>query len=159
MSTLWLPVQEVLSRHTVDNRKRPRIAAGPSLSQQTRSGMIRAQKSNGGETNWASNFWTRTTHSSADASLETVVSAFSLCTIPGVSEAITGVERLLKPRGKYIFFEQGSRLSLPSSAGKGGPAAVPPAKNEHCGRLITLWESGSPAIAHVRDRRCSLVDS
>jgi hypothetical protein len=90
MSTLWLPVQEVLSRHTVDNRKKARIAAGPSLSQQTRSGMIRAQKGNGGETNWASNFWTRTTHSSADVSVETVVSTFSLCTIPGVSEAITG---------------------------------------------------------------------
>jgi hypothetical protein len=79
---------------------------------------------------------------------------WSLFPFSTISE-LTVVERILKPSGKFIFFEQGSHLSLPSSAGKGRPAAVPPAKNEHCGGLITLWESGSPAIAPVRDRRCS----
>lgn len=43
----------------------------------------------------------------ADASVDTVVSTFSLCTIPGVVEAIASVGRVLKPDGKFIFFEHG----------------------------------------------------
>jgi ubiquinone/menaquinone biosynthesis C-methylase UbiE len=43
----------------------------------------------------------------ADASVDTVVSTFSLCTIPGVVDAITGIGRVLKPGGKFIFFEHG----------------------------------------------------
>jgi len=44
-----------------------------------------------------------------DASVDTVVSTFTLCTIPSVVEAIQGVRRVLKPSGKLIFFEH--RLS------------------------------------------------
>lgn len=43
----------------------------------------------------------------ADMSVDTVVSTFTLCTIPGVVEAIQGLRRVLKPDGKFIFFEHG----------------------------------------------------
>jgi SAM-dependent methyltransferase len=42
-----------------------------------------------------------------DGAVDTVVSSFTLCTIPGVVEAIQGIERVLKPGGKLIFFELG----------------------------------------------------
>lgn len=41
----------------------------------------------------------------ADASIDTVVSTFTLCTIPGLLHAIRGIARVLKPGGKLIFFE------------------------------------------------------
>ena len=43
----------------------------------------------------------------ADASVDTVVSTFTLCTVAGVVEAIRGIGRVLKPGGKFIFFEHG----------------------------------------------------
>src|SRR5262249_51277376 len=43
----------------------------------------------------------------ADATVDTVVSTFTLCTIPGVAEAIRGLGRVLRPGGKFIFFEHG----------------------------------------------------
>jgi ubiquinone/menaquinone biosynthesis C-methylase UbiE len=42
-----------------------------------------------------------------DASIDTVVSTFTMCTIPGVVEALQGLRRILKTSGKFIFFEHG----------------------------------------------------
>jgi SAM-dependent methyltransferase len=42
-----------------------------------------------------------------DSSIDTVVSTFTLCTIPGVADAISGILRVLKPGGRLIFFELG----------------------------------------------------
>lgn len=42
-----------------------------------------------------------------DGSVDTVVSTFTLCTIPGIVDAIRGLARVLKPNGKLIFFELG----------------------------------------------------
>jgi SAM-dependent methyltransferase len=43
----------------------------------------------------------------ADGTVDTAISTFTLCTIPGVAEAIRGIGRVLKPGGKFIFFEHG----------------------------------------------------
>ena len=43
----------------------------------------------------------------ADRSVDTVVSTFTPCKIPGVAEAIRGIRRILRPGGKFIFFEHG----------------------------------------------------
>jgi ubiquinone/menaquinone biosynthesis C-methylase UbiE len=42
-----------------------------------------------------------------DNTMDTVVSTFTLCTIPGIREAIQGLRRVLRPDGKLIFFELG----------------------------------------------------
>jgi SAM-dependent methyltransferase len=42
-----------------------------------------------------------------NGSVDTVVSTFTLCTVPGVVEALQGVRRVLRPGGKFIFFEHG----------------------------------------------------
>jgi SAM-dependent methyltransferase len=42
-----------------------------------------------------------------DGTMDTVVSTFTLCTIPGITDAIRGIARVLKPDGKLIFFELG----------------------------------------------------
>lgn len=42
-----------------------------------------------------------------DGTVDTVVSTFTLCTIPGIAAAIRGIARVLKPDGELIFFELG----------------------------------------------------
>jgi ubiquinone/menaquinone biosynthesis C-methylase UbiE len=42
-----------------------------------------------------------------EETIDTVVSTFTLCTIPGIMEAIQGIRRVLRPDGKMIFFELG----------------------------------------------------
>ena len=42
-----------------------------------------------------------------DSTVDTVVSTFTLCTIPGIVDAIQGIARVLRADGKLIFFELG----------------------------------------------------
>jgi SAM-dependent methyltransferase len=42
-----------------------------------------------------------------DGTIDTVVSTFTLCTIPGIEDAIRGIARVLKPTGRLIFLELG----------------------------------------------------
>jgi len=42
-----------------------------------------------------------------DGTVDAVVSTFTLCTIPGIVEAIRGISRVLRPDGRLIFFELG----------------------------------------------------
>ena len=43
----------------------------------------------------------------ADGSIDTVVSTFTMCTIPGIMDAVREIVRILKPSGILIFFELG----------------------------------------------------
>jgi ubiquinone/menaquinone biosynthesis C-methylase UbiE len=42
-----------------------------------------------------------------EGTIDTVVSTFTLCTIPGIMQAMEGIVRVLRPGGKLIFFELG----------------------------------------------------
>ena len=54
-----------------------------------------------------------------DATIDTVVSTFTMCTIPGVDGALRGVARVLKLGGQLIFYEHvlASRSSGATMAG------------------------------------------
>ena len=43
----------------------------------------------------------------ADASFESIVSTFTLCTIPDVTSALREVRRVLRPGGRFHFVEHG----------------------------------------------------
>jgi len=43
-----------------------------------------------------------------DASVDTVLVTFSLCTIPDVAAALTGARRVLRPGGRFLFCEHGA---------------------------------------------------
>jgi ubiquinone/menaquinone biosynthesis C-methylase UbiE len=45
-----------------------------------------------------------------DGTVDTVVSTFTLCRIPGVAEAFKGLRRVLRPSGKVIFLEHALSL-------------------------------------------------
>ena len=55
-----------------------------------------------------------------DATIDTVVSTFTLCTVPGVVEAIRGIGRVLRPGGKFIFFEHGLHRIFEYNVGSDG---------------------------------------
>jgi ubiquinone/menaquinone biosynthesis C-methylase UbiE len=46
-----------------------------------------------------------------ESSVDTVVSTFTLCTIPGVVEAIRGIARVLRPQGQFLFFPSQRTIS------------------------------------------------
>jgi SAM-dependent methyltransferase len=49
----------------------------------------------------------------SEGTVDTVVSTFTLCTIPGVLDALQGLRRVLKPNGRFIFFEHGLAPDVP----------------------------------------------
>lgn len=54
----------------------------------------------------------------ADRCVDTIVTTFTLCTIPGVAEAIQGMRRVLKCDGRLIFWNTGSRPTCLFGAGR-----------------------------------------
>jgi len=42
-----------------------------------------------------------------DKSVDTVLITYTMCTIPGVAEALAGMHRVLKPSGRLVFCEHG----------------------------------------------------
>jgi SAM-dependent methyltransferase len=59
-----------------------------------------------------------------EASVDTVVSTFTLCTIPGVADAIRGIARVLRPGGQFLFFEHGLSPMFRCAAGSTHEGAV-----------------------------------
>jgi SAM-dependent methyltransferase len=40
-----------------------------------------------------------------DGSIDTVVSTFTLCTVQGIADVVSGIARVLSPGGKFLFLE------------------------------------------------------
>jgi ubiquinone/menaquinone biosynthesis C-methylase UbiE len=55
-----------------------------------------------------------------EASVDTVVSTFTLCTIPGVADAIRGIGRVCDQEASSYFLNMDSRLISACVAGKNG---------------------------------------
>ena len=55
-----------------------------------------------------------------DDSVDTVVSTFTMCTIPEINEAIRGVSRVLRPGGQFIFFSTVFRPMPMCDVGRSG---------------------------------------
>ena len=53
-----------------------------------------------------------------DGAVDTVVSTFTLCTIPGIVEAVRGIGRVLRPDGSLSSLNSGSHLNLRYNAGR-----------------------------------------
>lgn len=70
-----------------------------------------------------------------DESVDTVVSTFTLCTIPGVLKAVRGMARVLRPDGKLMFFEHG----------------ISPERN------IQRWQRWSEPILHFLFEGCHVT--
>ena len=86
-------------------------------------------------------------------SVDTVVVAYTLCTIPDVAAAITGMHKVLKPGGKLLFMEHGQspkpnikrwqeRLNVPWGIAFGGCNLLrqPPLLLEQAGFTIDYRE-------------------
>ena len=52
-----------------------------------------------------------------DGSVDTVVSTFTLCTIPAVDQALSSIARVLRPDGLLVFLENSWRPTPTSSGG------------------------------------------
>jgi ubiquinone/menaquinone biosynthesis C-methylase UbiE len=56
-----------------------------------------------------------------DASVDTVVSTFTMCTIPGIEEAIRGIGRVLRPGGSLFSLSMVFRRILLCNVGRSAP--------------------------------------
>src|ERR1700730_12805976 len=70
-----------------------------------------------------------------DCAVDTVVSTFTFCTIPGIAEAIRGLRRVLRPSGRLIFLEHGLSPDSP----------------------ITRWQERTEPIPHWLFEGCHIT--
>jgi ubiquinone/menaquinone biosynthesis C-methylase UbiE len=61
----------------------------------------------------------------ADGTFDSVVSTFTLCTIPQIEKALAEIYRVLKPGGRFFFVEHGLSDDPPAEAYCGGMSRQP----------------------------------